>query len=291
MSDEYLWDRSGEPDPEVARLERLLARYRFREKRSWRVPLAIAASVLAMAYWLSRTPSTEWRAAGARVAEGQTIRTDSRTTTTLESEFVGHVKLDPDSELRVLRGRGDAQHLSLTRGTMHALIWAPPERFVVDTPSAKTIDLGCAYTLSVLGDGSGLLRVETGWVAFQSDSRESFIPAGAACGTRPKSGPGIPYFEDAPAELRAAVSRFDATGEGVDGILSDARPRDALTLWHLALRTSGSSRERVARRFAELTPGLDVAGMARGDHAALDAAWNALGLGATDWWRSWKRKW
>jgi len=31
MNDDYLWDRSGEPDPEVERLERVLGEYRYRE--------------------------------------------------------------------------------------------------------------------------------------------------------------------------------------------------------------------------------------------------------------------
>jgi hypothetical protein len=31
MNDNYLWDRSGEPDPEVERLERVLGEYRYRE--------------------------------------------------------------------------------------------------------------------------------------------------------------------------------------------------------------------------------------------------------------------
>jgi hypothetical protein len=33
------------------------------------------------------------------------------------------------------------------RRTIHAYIWAPPGEFVVDTPSAVTVDLGCACTL------------------------------------------------------------------------------------------------------------------------------------------------
>lgn len=32
MSDDYLWDRSGEPDPEVERLERVLGKYRYQAK-------------------------------------------------------------------------------------------------------------------------------------------------------------------------------------------------------------------------------------------------------------------
>jgi hypothetical protein len=31
MNDDYLWDRSGEPDPDVERLERVLGEYRYRE--------------------------------------------------------------------------------------------------------------------------------------------------------------------------------------------------------------------------------------------------------------------
>ena len=31
MNDDYLWDRSGEPDPELERLERVLGEYRYRE--------------------------------------------------------------------------------------------------------------------------------------------------------------------------------------------------------------------------------------------------------------------
>ena len=75
------------------------------------------------------------------------------------------------------------------------------ERFVVDTPAAKTVDLGCRYTLSVAKDGSGFLVVELGWVAFEWNKVESFIPRGAACATRVGHGPGTPYFLDAPEAL------------------------------------------------------------------------------------------
>ena len=47
-------------------------------------------------------------------------------------------------------------------------------RFVVDTPSSKATDLGCRYTLTMQKDGTGLVTVETGWVAFQHDRNEAF---------------------------------------------------------------------------------------------------------------------
>ncbi len=301
MSDQYLWDRTGEPDPEIASLETLLAGYRYsaRPKRATprlRVLLAIAACVTVFAsatLWLHRKPASAWQIAGKRIDVGQTIETGATGAAKLEAAFVGEVKLGPNTRLQVLRSNDGQQRLALQRGTMQALIWAPPARFVVDTPSAKTIDLGCSYTLTVLPDDSGLLTVQTGWVAFQAGPVESFIPARAVCRTRPNIGPGLPYFENAPAALRDGVSRFDATAgrEGLIPILSSARKEDALTLWHLLVRTSGSNRDLVVQRFAGFYPGVDSVGLRAGKGAAFDQAWNLLGLGGADWWRMWKHNW
>lgn len=305
MADEYLWDRTGEVDPEIARLETLLAGYRYsagpkRVRPRLRVLLAIAACLIVLAaatLWLHRKPASDWQIAGKRIDVGQTIETGGVGDAKLEAPFVGEVKLGPNSRLQVLPSSAGSQRLALRRGTMRALIWAPPARFVVDTPSAKTIDLGCSYTLTVLRDDSGLLTVQNGWVAFQAGLVESFIPAGAACRTRPHAGPGLPYFENAPAALRDAVSRFDATAgrEGLDTILWSARKEDALTLWHLLVRTSGTDRDLVVQRFATILPGADSselrAGLRAGKSGAFDQAWNLLGLGGADWWRMWKHNW
>lgn len=312
MSDDYLWDRSGDPDPEIENLEKLLAGYgssrlsladaRGSEMNRALLWVAAAASVAAIfftvhAFLVRKAPVSAWQVTmGTRqprpLTVGQTLDTGT-TGAKLEAAFVGELRLAPHSTLRVVHSTEDRQHLALDRGTLHALIWAPPRQFVVDTPSAATVDLGCEYTLRVLPDGSGLLRVERGWVAFQAGAIESFIPAGAACHTRPQNGPGIPYFEDASAPLREAVEHFDTSNgaEGLSAVLANARPRDALTLWHLLIRTNGEQRRRVAEKFAQLVPGISAAGLAKRDPKIMDAAWNALGLGETDWWRTWKRKW
>jgi hypothetical protein len=313
MSDDYLWDRSGDPDPEIEKLEKLLAGFRPPETRPapWRparsrVPLWLAAAAsVALAIFAARaflpekaaSTASAWRVTLGNeqprtLAIGQTLNTGSASAK-LDAEFFGELHLSPESSLRVLHSSDNRQHLALQRGTLHALIWAPPRKFVVDTPSAATVDLGCEYTLRVLPDGSGLLNVERGWVAFQAGSVESFIPAGAACHTRPQNGPGIPYFEDAPAALRSALEKFDTTNgtEGLSAVLANARPRDALSLWHLLVRTENAQRRQVAEKFAQLVPGVNMAGLEKRDPAAIDAAWDALGLGETGWWRTWKRKW
>src|SRR6185295_11964349 len=112
--------------------------------------------------------------------------------------------------------------------------WAPPRLFFVDTPSAVAADLGCAYTLEVDDQGASKLSVTSGWVALELKDRESIVPAGASCDTRPGVGPGTPYFDDAPSVLREALKTVDFNPDAsvrsaaLPWILDQARPRDSL---------------------------------------------------------------
>ena len=302
MSEEYLWDRSGQPDEEIVQLERLLAPLghpepvpvrRSRPRRIWWLAAAaVLIGGIASAPFLMRGPLTSWQvSSGTKIRQGQWIDAAH-----IESEETGEVQIDPGSRLRLVAANKNEERFDLARGTIHAFIWAPPGRFVVDTPSAKTIDLGCRYTLQVSQNGTGLLTVETGWVAFESHGVESFIPEGAACVTRPSRGPGTPYFADAPKTLTAALESFDTGSDpnALDRAVTSSRPRDALTLWHLLTRTNGERRAEVYDRFAGLVTLPREASreaILRGDAKAFDAAWNALDLGTTDWWREWKRQW
>jgi hypothetical protein len=308
MKNDYLWSGSGKPDPEIERLERLLSCYRHSDSaagrpqrdRRFAAIMAVAASVAAA--WLvfgfiPGSGASNWHlevgdAAARQLRVGETVDT-GRGTARLSASDVGEVRLEPQSHLRVVRSGDDRERLALRRGTMHALIWAPPRRFVVDTPSATSIDLGCSYELTVHDDGSGLLSVSSGWVAFQAGSTESFIPAGASCRTQPRLGPGLPWYDDSSPAFLAAVKGWEKSRgvEGLGSMLQEARERDALTLWHLLGRASRTDRERVALRFAELVPGTSATRLARGERDAVEAAWNALGIGDAEFWRTWKQQW
>ena len=237
--------------------------------------------------------------ATARLSLGQTLVTNKDSRATITVADIGEIQVDPDSRLRLLQSRDDRKRISLEVGTIHAAIWAPPGEFVVDTPSAVAVDLGCAYTLHVEPDGSGTLRTTLGWVGFHLHGHDSFIPAGAMCSTRPNTGPGTPYFEDCSEQLRDALHQFDfyslspeARSAAVDIILSQARPRDGLTLWHLLSRTEGEDRARVYARFATLVPppqGVTRDGVLQLNQAMLDLWWNALNLGDISIWRFWEQ--
>jgi hypothetical protein len=302
-NDAYLWDKSGDPDPEIVQLERELRRFAAPPVRRkpkdqangiWRW-MAIAAVVVlgvGSAWRLSRPPLSPWQLeSGRTLAFGEKITTGPNEQARLGATAVGSLSLEPNTTLQVVRSGPDGQRLALMQGTLHALVWAPAKSFAVDTPAGTSIDLGCVYTLTVDREGAGLVSVSTGWVAFQSGRQEAFIPAGAACRTRRQTGPSLPYFTDASAAFTAAIARWEQTRE-LHNLLNEARPRDAITLWHLLQRTEGTAlRRQVAQRLAALVPAADAAGLERGDPAAINEAWNALGLGSTEWWRTWKHPW
>ena len=321
MNEDYVWDRTGEPEPEVARLEQLLSQLKLPERVvrpvkpeplwqqsvSWWT-FAVAAALLlclAAAFYVRRMhildPMTSWQLslAGRKpsgLRAGQVIDTVGLSEAMLQSDSVGKVDIEPNSRVRLITARDHEQRLALDHGTIHAFIWAPPGQFVIDTPAAKTVDLGCQYKLVVANDGTGFLTVEMGWVAFQWHDVESFIPAGAACTTRPGHGPDTPHFLDAPEALTKAVAAFDLTGntQVLNAALLIARRRDALTLWHLLQRTQGAERAEVFDRFqrlVDLPSSLTREGVVSGDPKSMDAAFNALDLGETEWWRGWKRHW
>jgi hypothetical protein len=277
-----------------------------RSMMHWLMPLAAAAAIVALARLPARRLSTvarstaTWtveRLAGApRIGReavrgetalriGQWIETDANSRVKLASGAIGEVSLEPNSRLRLNAASTD-HRLELARGTMSAFIWAPPRLFLVDTPAARAIDLGCAYTMSVADNGDGELHVTLGYVALEHGEREALIPAHARCLTRRGVGPGTPFADDAHAALRAALARFDFEpghpAEALRDILAHARPDDAVTLWHLLARTPPAQRADVfdlLSRFRPPPAGVTRAGILAGDVAMRRAWGTALGLG------------
>jgi hypothetical protein len=230
---------------------------------------------------------------------GQTLETDGESRASITVTAVGQVDIDPRTRLRLTESRTSRTRLELDRGTIHAMIWAPPGEFLVDTPSALAVDLGCAYTLQVDDSGAGLLRTTLGWVGFRLNGRDAFIPAGTVGETRPGIGPGTPYFEDASEKFRAALRQFDFAKLGDEErsaqlaiVLAEARKADALTVWHLLSRVRVADRGRVFDALNASVPapsGVTREGIVRGEPAMLDAWWNELGYDDIAVWRKWEK--
>lgn len=237
----------------------------------------------------------------SRLSVGQVLETDHESRASLQADDIGKIEVDPSTRLRLLTMGAGLKRIALDRGTIHAYIWAPAGQFVVDTPSAVTVDLGCSYTLHVDDSGAGLVRTSLGWVGFKLNGHESFIPAGAACATRPQVGPGTPYFEDSSSAFRSALMRFDFEDTTLEQraaditiVLGESRKSDTLTLWHLLARVDDPQRTLVYDKLAELAPppaGVTMEGILHLDQPMLDLWWNALGFDDISVWRHWERSW
>ena len=334
MTGDYLWDRSGEADATVADIERLMAPFAW-QPREWREPAgatvgrwplpfvaALAASIaivtglssfvgglsheaqpgvavarLEGSPTIGRAPIQD----GQALTAGRWLETDATAKALVEIENVGRIEVQPSSRLSLVRSRTGDHRMHLARGTVQAVIVSPPGHFSMSTPSSTAVDLGCVYTMTVGDDEVGLVQVTAGWVGFEWRGRESFIPAGASCVTRPRLGPGTPYYEDTSPAFRAALATIDVGRSSavertaaIDLVLTESRPRDAVTLWHLLSRVQDADRDRVFTRLAAFVPppaNVSRDAVRNGSAEALDAWWNALDLGTTSWWRTWTQQW
>jgi hypothetical protein len=246
--DDYLWDRSGPPDPLIAALEARLAPLalpaharapsRARPRRwpvlaaSTAVAIAAAAAVVlwprampAPAPTISEgaPPAGAWSlriTAGVPRIVGRAapptpsylapgeVLETGAAEVELDVPDTGVVEVAPGARVALV-ARGKGARLELHHGTIHARIWAPPGTFFVTTPAGTAVDLGCSYTVSIDERGAGQLSVHTGWVGFTHANQDSFVPAGAACSLRSGRAPGTPHRSDAPGKLVSALAAFD----------------------------------------------------------------------------------
>ncbi|HEY0141437.1 MAG TPA: hypothetical protein VGF48_11115 [Thermoanaerobaculia bacterium] len=308
MNDDYLWDRSGEPDPDISRLEQLLGRYRHeaplrRPRRRW---LAVAAAIFllvaigafAVAYRFYWTAGAAWdvvAVTGAPTIDGRVIdegsvlpvgrelRTDARSRVIVRIARVGDLEIGPSSRVTLTGTRSGVHRMQLESGTLSARLWAPPFTFGVRTPAGLASDLGCEFIVNY-ANGEGHIGVTSGFVDFDGPTRSSLIPNGALADLR-ASGPGTPYYRDASAAFRAALHAFDFNGErdALRVVLAEARSKDVMTLLHLLEHADDYPewRQRIHERAAQLAP--PPAG------GSIDEWRRSIGLGGIKkWWLHWR---
>ena len=264
----------------------------------WWIPVALAAIlVLAVGIRFALQRAGSWvvtptagvpRVDGARLAArgtlrvGEWIETDDSSQAVIAVGTIGHVDVRPGSRVRLVRASDTDHRLALAYGAIHAKVDAPPRIFFVETPAGTAIDLGCEYTLETDSTGRGLIHVTGGYVEFVANGVRSIVPLGAYAMTRPGVRPGIPYLEDAPAALRAALESFDFERGGAAAArqaLIAARAEDALSVWHLLVRVEPALRGEVYDRLAGLVPppaGVTREGAIAQEQAMLDRYWSLI---------------
>ena len=298
----------------VRELDRTHAtRARRRPRRIW-AALGVAAGVTLVSAYALGSFRSSWsidRVAGTPVAgtraiatrgalhEGEWLETDVGSRARLSIGTLGSAEVGPGSRLKLVQAGGAERALRVERGSIDARVWAPPRFFLVETPAATAIDLGCVYSLDVDSHGNGTLRVRSGQVELNGRGRRSLVVAGTAADMRPGVGPGTPYSTTESAEFREALAVVDFGDAGrtdaLERVLDAATARSTITLWHLLPRVDMHEREMVYERLAALSPppnGVTRAAVLALDGQALDRWRSALEPSwSTERVRLWKRAW
>jgi FecR protein/Putative zinc-finger len=241
----------------------------------------ISNSNLTNANSIPNVPKQTWKVetiSGKTVSEiavGETLVTDAASRARVQVANIGQVEIAPNSRVKLLKTNEKEHRLSLETGILTAKINAPPRLFIVDTPTAVAIDLGCEYTLEVDKSGNSKLHVTSGFVALERGGRESIVPAGAICLTKKGKGIGTPYFDDVSEDFRKNLWQIDfENGGNVEKLIAEARNYDTLTLWHLLTRVKATEREKVfdsLASFAKLPNSVTKEGILRLDKKMLSA--------------------
>lgn len=209
----------------------------------------------------------------SELAVGETLVTDANSRARLQVANIGQVEVAPNSRVKLLKTNEKEHRLSLETGILKAKIDAPPRLFIVDTPTAVAVDLGCEYTLEVDKSGNSKLQVTSGFVALERGGRESIVPAGAICLTKKGKGIGTPFFDDVSENFRKNLWQIDfENGGNVEKIIAEARNYDTLTLWHLLPRVKPVDREKVFNSlvsFVNLPKGVNKEGVLKLDKKML----------------------
>ena len=258
----------------------------------FRWPLAAAASLLVLigALAVSRAVARPWAVVimhdtagwipGIRtrpaLTTGEWIVTDSDTRALLNVGALGKAEIGPSSRVRLLRAAVTEHRLELAEGTLRARIWAPPRFFLLQTPSALAVDLGCVYTMHVDRSGSGYLRVDSGEVELVGRRHRALVPAGNTVHVSEATGPGLPYSDrSSPQFINALTSleRNSSDSVTLDVLIREAGPSATITLWHLLSRVDAVHRDVVVQRLAALAPvpqGTDPGAILRLDPSAME---------------------
>jgi hypothetical protein len=267
----------------------------------WAAAAMVAAVLIGgWIYFLDVRRTREWTVTDAqgsqRLERGKPLHTAPGRTLRLSSPAIGDVQVAENTTLTLVESRSGRSTLELAVGTIHARTTSPPGVFVVQTPRARAVDLGCEYTLRVDPGSRGRLHVDWGWVELMRGSRQSLVPSGASAIFDEEGRLTPPWFDDAHPDFGPAVRIFSITHAGaavraraLDTMLALARPRDGLTLVNLFSLPDASREERlrIFDRLNALVPapaGVSREGAAAGSIRATEPWWPAVrkaaGVGA-----------
>ncbi|MBS0195159.1 MAG: hypothetical protein JSR77_00215 [Planctomycetes bacterium] len=310
--EDYLWDTAAPVAPQVAAMEQPLAALAAPStalfvppakpaRRAWW--LALAASLLLAAALFILTRSSTPPIPGGWTISSHTgpittspvksqpgsllIAMDAGAKAELTGPQARRISAG-DSARFVLAASGD--EISLEHGSIFLQTGSQDGALSLAFAGARaTLSPHAAAQLATNERGATLtLKTGNAIIMFGKGQRVR-VPAEARCELAPDGSAATPRYYDAPGILAKSLAVIDSAYAGeksdprdttvaLESVLKAARPRDAMTLWHVLQRVPRESRGPIVDRMQELAPAAAKSSprdaLINLDPAALDAWWN-----------------
>ena len=247
--DDYLWDRSGPVDPEIARLERLLGGYAHagtprrartgaargarRPRRRWRIALAAAAMLAVCAIgvrgwyqqrlqWQAGRPwqvvaqqgevRIDGRRLEARATLGldDTLETGAHALTRLRAAGIGEIALGRDSRLRLVETRTGRHRVQLQQGSLWARVWAPPGQFGVGVAGADVLTWAANSCSGSMPTATAVLPCAAVGCRSTTSNARFWCRRARACACTATAPPGRRYAHRCRRRIRGRGDAIDA---------------------------------------------------------------------------------
>jgi hypothetical protein len=217
---------------------------------------------------------------------GEKLFTDSKSRARMKVGSVGEIEIEPKSEIQIIETKNSEHKFILSRGQIAARTWVAPKLFSIKTPSATVIDLGCKYDLTVDERASTALHVESGWVLMEHKNRRALLCAGTMCISDSSKGVGTPFSNQASSLFKESLYKLDFVNSSkteLAVILSEAKQKDFITLFHLLKRLDNDSRGMIYDRISllfKVPQRITREGIVHGNKDMMGRLWTELGLGS-----------
>jgi len=217
---------------------------------------------------------------------GEKLITDSKSRVRLMVGTGSEIEIEPKSEIKIIETKTSEHRLILYKGQIAARTWVAPKLFSIKTPSAVVTDLGCKYDLSVDEQASTLIQVKSGWVLMEYKNRRVLLFAETKCLSDSSKGLGTPFSKDASSLFKESLYKVDFENSSKNELavlLSEAKQKDLITLFHLLNRLDKESRGLIYDRISllyKMPQRITREGIVHGDKDMMGRLWTELGLGS-----------
>ena len=217
---------------------------------------------------------------------GEKLFTDSESRARLKVGLVGEIEIEPKSEIQIIETKTSEYRLILSKGQIAARTWVAPKLFSVKTSSSVVTDLGSKYDLSVDEQASTLIQVKSGWVLMEYKNRRILLCAETTCISDSSKGLGVPVSNEASSTFKESLYKLDFENSSKNELailLSEAKKKDLITLFHLLKHLDNESRGMIYDRISllfKMPQRITREGIVHGDKDMMGRLWTELGLGS-----------